>query len=567
MSRLRSVIAVVVGASLTVFGGCDDATAPAVPDGYESLWDVLLGGGAYEKVEPADVVTGSSSAEETKGDGSVWSCVTESRSVVDAPQDYATFNPNAEVLYPGSMLQGKTLTAATPEPIVVHRAGGTFVINLLNGSSSVSQTVDEVKQSTVVQAINDIIASNTASQDGGIMPARFTYTSTEVQSHEQLALSLRVDVNTLTTDFRSQLSFSSDREYNRFLVRLTQSFYTVSFDLPLSLDDLFAADVTPDDLARYVGPGNPATYISSVTYGRTFFLLIESTSSAMEMQAAIRTSYDAAVVDVDVAAQGNYVKDLANVNIKVFALGGDQSKALAVFNGDFEELRKFLTEGANIRTGVPLSYVTRNVVDNSVIGVKVATDYDVKNCTLIAPAELVSDFGTSTEGWSSLTNGSGRPIWNNETQCGNELGGCVKMGDASGGYYLFRAPHAWTDESDWSTFYDGAVEYWMKLYANPTSDASTSVPDVTIEGRNGVLRFYCPRALWPNTNWQQFFIPIREGDLGMGQNVVWMDGSGIPATEAYIKDVLSSVTDLFIRGEYRVGGSDYAWLDAVRISR
>ena len=54
----------------------------------------------------------------------------------------------------------------------------------------------------------------------------------------------------------------------------------------MSIDNL-------DDLAPYMGPGNPPTYISSVTYGRRFVLLIESTSSTTEMKASIRASSSA----------------------------------------------------------------------------------------------------------------------------------------------------------------------------------------------------------------------------------------------------------------------------------
>ncbi|NIN97930.1 MAG: thiol-activated cytolysin, partial [Anaerolineae bacterium] len=186
-----------------------------------------------------------------------------------------------------------------------------------NGSEGVFQQVEEVRQSTIVQAINDIIRAN--EQD--VFPARFTYTSSQVTSHQHMALELGVNYQTLGFKFKSNLAFSTDRDYNRFLVQFNQSFYTVSFDLPSSLDDLFAPEVTAEDLATYVGPGNPPTYISSVTYGRRFFLLVESTSSAMDMQASIKASYDAAVSEGAIDLEAAYVNTLENVNIKVFALG------------------------------------------------------------------------------------------------------------------------------------------------------------------------------------------------------------------------------------------------------
>ena len=79
--------------------------------------------------------------------------------------------------YPGSLLQGRSLGGATPDPISVDRAGGTVTINLLNGSEEVSRTVDEVRYDSVIQAMNDIIDRNT-----GVLPAAFTYQMSEVQS-------------------------------------------------------------------------------------------------------------------------------------------------------------------------------------------------------------------------------------------------------------------------------------------------------------------------------------------------------------------------------------------------
>jgi hypothetical protein len=144
--------------------------------------------------------------------------------------------------------------------------------------------------------------------------------------------------------------------------------------------EVFAPGVTPEDLDPYIGPGNPAAYISSVAYGRRFYILVESTESQTEIEAAIRASYDAAAAGVDIDAEARYVSELSEVRIKVHAQGGDQSLALATFNGDFNAVREFLTDGADFRTGVPLVYTLRALKDKRNVSVKVATTYSVKDC-------------------------------------------------------------------------------------------------------------------------------------------------------------------------------------------
>ena len=204
-----------------------------------------------------------------------------------------------------------------------------------------------------------------------------------IQSKEQLALELGVDVNSSFVDIESKLGYSSDTQKNTFMVNLNQTFYTMSYDIPTSLDQIFAPSVTPDDLARYVGPSNPATYISSVTYGRIFYMLIESTSSRTEMDAAINASFNGVTTDVDVDMKTDYVAELDELSITVFAYGGEASSSLmTVGKTDLNELATLLTEGSDIRAGKPISYVVRSVYDNQIVATQLATTYDVTECVI-----------------------------------------------------------------------------------------------------------------------------------------------------------------------------------------
>ena len=278
----RFIVTIFTLAAVTSISACS-SDSPVNPDPVDpaEFDSVLKSGGVYEEVTPGESTEVLDVAEEFDPvDQNVWRCTTERRSIVDATEDYATFNPNAEVIYPGSLVQGNSLAGATPEPIVVERAGGTISIDIINGSEGVTAPVDEVKRSTIAQATNDIIEANS-----GVVPAAFTFKSSEVQSAQQIALSMGVNYSTLTSRVRADLSFSSSTEYNRILVSFNQRFYTMSYDLPTSVEQIFAPSVTPSDLRPYVGPDNPACYISSVTYGRRYYLLIESTSSLTDMRA------------------------------------------------------------------------------------------------------------------------------------------------------------------------------------------------------------------------------------------------------------------------------------------
>jgi hypothetical protein len=525
--------------------GCgDDRMGPEGPD-LSTFEGVVAWGGVYEQVEPSEDVTVLSSGQETGQDGTVYSCTTERRSVVDATSDYATFDPNAEVIYPGSMLQGQSLGGATPDPIVVARAPGTIAINLLNGSAINFAQVDEVKYSSVIQAMNTILAQNS-----GVVPAAFTYSFTEVQSEQQMALSMGVNFKSLTTSVKSKLTFSQDLAYNRMLVELNQRYFTMAFDLPTSTAQLFAPSVTPADLAKYVGPGNPATYISSVTYGRRFYLLVESTSSVRDMRASVDASYKAALAGGSAHLDGEYVSSLENVSIKVFALGGDSNQALATFQGDIDQVAQFLTQGGDITTGVPLSYVVRNVYDNSVVSIKVATEYDLKTCTVVSVGTYSENFDGGLAGWTGYAD-----FKNLQILSGGFSGNYLYAADqATGGTWYFRAPLAWG--GDWSQFYGGKISYY--LWVGPNGGQFFAADDVVIYGKNGTrlaARFIGP---WiPTSGFFKFEITLDAANLKV---------NGAAGTQAAVTDALSAVTDVFIRGEY-INGADWGAIDEIQVTK
>lgn len=521
----------------------DDGTGPEI-----NTFDAVIdGGGTYEKTIPSQEVELIESAEEELEDGTIQLCTVEHYSIVDAPEDYATFDPNAEVIFPGNLLQGRSLGGSTPDPIVLDRAPGTITINLVNGSQAVSADVDEVRYSSVIQAMNDIIAENT-----GTLPAAFTYRSSEVQSSHQMALSMGVNYNSLTTDVRAKLDIETDESYSSFLVELNQRYYTMSFDMPTSRAALFADSVEPADLARYVSSSNPATYISSVTYGRRFYLLVESTESSTEMRASIRASYDAALAGGSGHLSGRDVSTLSNVNVKVFALGGDANLALAAFNGDVDAIAEFLTEGGDIDTGVPLSYVVRNAKDNTLVNVKVATDYEVRNCIVQEIGSYANDFETGTEGWMGYADF--RDLGTRNTASSVDGDFMILWDRGQGQTAYFRAPFAY--HGDWSQFFGGKLEFYMMVGGPGNYFAADDL--VFYDGQNNRLAMRFNGS--PGTNG---FLPRR---ANLDTSVAWRF-NGAVATAEQIQMVLSDVQDLFVRAEYRNSGGDWAAMDLFRVTK
>lgn len=345
--------------------------------------DVIDSGGGMPDPEVTNEKVVTDSYDEER-DGVKWTCTTESVSIQEGAGGnggYPLFSPNSGVIYPGNLLQGASLHKSTPDLIAVDRAGGVISTDIFDGNIQSFFEVDVVSKSQVTSAINNIIAGSS-----GVVPANFNIDIKNIQSREEFALELGIDVNSTFYDLEAKLGYDSESEKNTFVVNLNQSFYTMSYDVPTSYDKVFASTVTPEELSKYVSPTNPATYISDVTYGRIYYMLVSSSSSITEMDAAINASFNAIETKVDAEIETSYMSSLKELKISVFAYGGDsETSLLTVGTTDIHKLSTLLAQSSIIESGKPISYVVRSLYDNRIVSTQLATNYDVTNCMPSGP--------------------------------------------------------------------------------------------------------------------------------------------------------------------------------------
>lgn len=403
----------------------NDPTDPIDPMVESTLAEVVGSGDAFENYPPNITETEVAGTETTADDDfnrkdstnlnntidQRWVCTEKEVDITGGSHTFPLYNPNASVIWPGNLLQGKTLGDATPRDIVVKRAAGTITYDLVNGNQTATRRVDVIDQGSVQQAMNIIIAGS------GDAPARFTLDVVAINSREQLAVEMGLSISSLTTKVSGDFSYNSSENVSSVLVKLTQQYYTMSYVKPTSLDEVFDSSVTPAQLATYIQPDNPATFISSVTYGRIFYMLYESSASAQDMEATLRGSYNAVAGKASAEVSINKLREYNNLQVKVIAYGGDSEGTLeavgSVFAGDeavnnLKDIVDRLALAGNIETGLPLSYVVNSLEDPSqVVSTNLATRYTVKNCELkgILPPNLYADFdGLFEDGIGAMIN-------------------------------------------------------------------------------------------------------------------------------------------------------------------
>lgn len=345
----------------------------------QSLDEVVKNGGVMPGFDNRNTIINTVSSVSSTDSGE-WICTTNTYDVINGTMDYPVFDPNTSIIYPGNLLQGGSLYSGSPDIIPLKRGPGVFSINLNNGSWIVTASVNEVTKSKVSQAVNDIIDYN-----NGSMPANFIFNYQEVKNIDQLSLQLGGNLSYPPfANVSGTFSFATGSEYNHFIVKLVQIYYTISYDIPTSTSGFFHPSVTPAQVAKYVQAGNPATFISDVTYGRIFYMLIESTSSATQIDAAINASFQIGPINVGSAnIDVNYLTQLDDLKIKVLALGGEAGTTIATIGTtNLNQLVYMIGASTDIETASPLSYVVRNMWDSKVVKNKVALEYDLTDCSI-----------------------------------------------------------------------------------------------------------------------------------------------------------------------------------------
>lgn len=288
---------------------------------------------------------------------------------------FPVYNSDSQVIFPGSFIQGKTLSNVALQSIPLKRAGGTLVLEKADGSLVASMDVDEFSRPKVIDATQQMVASNELSV------SELSIELISIYSNEQLALNLGVNELKFEAEI-AQYYPNVEDGLNRFLISIEQPFYAVGFDLPTSTDELFSSEVAPDDLDPHVSDDNPATFISEMVYGRRFYILVETLSSNVFAREQLETAF----TDFETGSSGELntapLLELESLTYHVIAQSANESgafehKGAIVLN----ELSEILNTQANIASAQPLSYEVRSINSpDTKAGFTLTSEYDAVIC-------------------------------------------------------------------------------------------------------------------------------------------------------------------------------------------
>ena len=302
--------------------------------------------------------------------------------------DFAVLDPSPTILWPGSFIQGKSIRGKggfTVIPYIAKRQPGRISLQVTSGEKSVGtageglwyEEVQEMRESEVNQAQTKLIRHW---QESGA-PASTSYTMQIIHSPEEAMIASGIDLDKSGGKLKTFLSTGFDKKKSHVLVKLYQRFYTLSYEDPEGGGKgAFKSTIEQSDLAPYTGAGNPICYVSSVSYGRAYYFLYESSKSSYDLLDALSASFKSFL---DERRVESYV--IKGDRVRMLEQGSSTNAGQGTVISP-EKVFKLLEEGAQPSSkdvGVPISFTLKHLYDGRPVRMSNSLSYSYDKVSYI----------------------------------------------------------------------------------------------------------------------------------------------------------------------------------------
>jgi|GEM_PF-3735114 len=316
----------------------------------------------------------------------------ERYSMAENADEFMLLEPWSGVIWPGNLIQGKSLgKTIAPYSIAAasKRKPGRISLSVVSGANDMDKWWVELPMvySEANDGMNALLANYLKSTSSGSFPAATSYKLNIVQSYEEMCVKLGLGGSGWGAKLSTSLGKTFNKNNSYCMITLYQRFFTMTYDDPsFGFKGVFTDNITASDLEPYTGPGNPMCYVSSVSYGRIFVILYESSESAEELHAAISASYKGAF-EINTNLTVDQKKVFNESSVSLMQLGGDATAGLEVAfqstAGDRnDKLREFVVNGATVsptNIGAPISFKINQLYNNNTVKMANTTEYTVEN--------------------------------------------------------------------------------------------------------------------------------------------------------------------------------------------
>ena len=326
---------------------------------------------------PSDL--GSPSSRTVDAAGVAYAVVEQRRRVVNEIVEQAYLQDIAAMgVWPGNAIQGRPLLSGDVAAIgPLPRAAGTInvVTDLIshspNGQSAplatpTSGTADEARR-TILNSIKPTDA-----------PGSLKVGIDRASTLREVGVRLGVDIKGSTFGVDANASLSTTYKETTAVAVIRQIFYSATFDPGgPGARGFWAGDVEYDDLAPYVGAGNPPLFVDSVQYGRLICITAQGAFSSSEFKASLEVVVKSGA-DVTVKVEGRNKEVLESSTVKVYTMGVPGAGNVQTLSDPISDLQQVYRSGLMFTSqnpGAPVSFTARHVGDNTLARVALSAEY------------------------------------------------------------------------------------------------------------------------------------------------------------------------------------------------
>lgn len=301
----------------------------------------------------------------------------EKKNISSRSADISLIDAVNDRTYPGAIqLANRDLVHNRPDIIITKRRPITISVDLPGMGTENKVVVKNPTYSSVSAGIDNLVSKWNEKYSGThTLPARTQYSESMVYSESQLSTALKVNCKTVSSSLGIDFSAIAKGQKTVMVASYKQIFYTASVDLPDRPSDLFGENVTFKDLQnKGINNENPPALVSNVSYGRTIFVKLESTSKSKNIKAAFK----ALLKNGSVENNSEYKDVLNQSTFTAVVLGGDSKEHNKIITNDFNEIKNVIKSNAEMSAknpGYPISYTSVFLKDNKIATINSKTDY------------------------------------------------------------------------------------------------------------------------------------------------------------------------------------------------
>ncbi|QNK61957.1 thiol-activated cytolysin family protein [Pedobacter sp. PAMC26386] len=284
-------------------------------------------------------------------------------------------DPTTDIMYIGSLMDGESIQNGTYKPLFLPsdyvRKPVTYSVSIQGSNGPISKTISP-DLASFRNSMQEIMSTNIVGQQ----PANFTFELEQARSKKEIEMKIKANLK-FSTFFSSVGNYDESQTSTRnfYLLKIYQKFFSADISIP-SDGNLF------NKPANFQGAVAPV-YISTIDYGRSAYLLIESSFDSTRVYKSLEASFGFWKIGGGTTITQEQKEVMDNMKISGTVIGGSSTDAAKTIGG-MQAFHDYLINSANMgpdSRGEVIAYKLRNAKDHALYVTLINGDYYTSDCS------------------------------------------------------------------------------------------------------------------------------------------------------------------------------------------